>query len=494
MSDASIPLRRSTPRKGAFRLLGDDRLARLAAEGNEHAFAAIYERHHQGLYRYCQSILRNQEDARDALQNTMIKVLGALPGENRSIALKPWLYRVARNEAISLIRRRGNDSSLDRVAEVADPQAADAAARERLRALIADLAELPERQRSALVMRELSGLSYQEIAVALENSPAAAKQSVYEAREALHQLAEGREMQCDAARHSISADDGRILRGRKLRAHLRSCKECKTFERAMRTRKADFATLAPPLPAAAAAALLDGVLGGGGGGGTGGGLLGVITGTAGKSAVGSAAVKATTAAVTVAVGVGAYEVAERSGSSAAGADGASGNGVAKLAAAANGSGHARDRDVSGGGDAGAASKPAGNAANGSGDAGDGSSSGGDGQSHHPAATVDPSSPGAPAIPGTPQADHGGGPPGGIPPGLGDAPPPGQAGSPPGLDGGAPPGHGGTPPGLGGGPPPGQATPPGLGGNPPGIGGDPPTGQRATPPGEGAPSGQGKKDS
>jgi Sigma-70 region 2 len=50
--------------------LGDERLDRLAARGSQRAFAAVYERHHQMLYRYCRSILRDDADAQDALQST----------------------------------------------------------------------------------------------------------------------------------------------------------------------------------------------------------------------------------------------------------------------------------------------------------------------------------------------------------------------------------------------------------------------------------------
>ena len=90
------------------------------------------------------------------------------PGEERRIALRPWLYRVAHNEAVTILRQRAGVVDSDRVP---DPTVAgadsEAEARERLRDLVADLDQLPERQRGALVMRELSGLTYAEIATAL---------------------------------------------------------------------------------------------------------------------------------------------------------------------------------------------------------------------------------------------------------------------------------------------------------------------------------------
>src|SRR5689334_7361239 len=76
----------------ALRMLSDERLARLAARGDRAAFGAVFTRYHQELYRYCMSLLRDSEDAADALQGTMLRALRALEGETREIALRPWLY------------------------------------------------------------------------------------------------------------------------------------------------------------------------------------------------------------------------------------------------------------------------------------------------------------------------------------------------------------------------------------------------------------------
>ena len=112
-------------------------------------------------------------------------------------------------------------------------------------------------------MRELNDLSYEDIGAALATSPAAAKQSVFEARTALLEVAEGREMECAATREAISAGDRRVLRGRKIRAHLRGCDRCRDFEAAIGDRRETLAALAPPLAAPAALALLHGAIGGG---------------------------------------------------------------------------------------------------------------------------------------------------------------------------------------------------------------------------------------
>jgi RNA polymerase sigma factor (sigma-70 family) len=224
-------------------------------------FEAIFERYHQPLYRFCLSIVGNAEDAREALQNTMVKALRALPGEEREIQLKPWLYRVAHNESIDLLRRRRDRVEID--AELASPGASlaeEAEVRERLRLLLADLRELPDRQRAALVMRELGGLGFDEIGEAFSTSAAVARQTVYEARLSLQQLKAGREMSCEKVRRELSAEDGRVARRRDIRAHLRDCAECRAFQEAIAERRRDLAALAP-LPAPAAAGVLHAVLG-----------------------------------------------------------------------------------------------------------------------------------------------------------------------------------------------------------------------------------------
>jgi RNA polymerase sigma factor (sigma-70 family) len=298
----------------ALRLLSDQRLARMAASGSRPAFAAIFERHHAPLHRYCHSIVGNGHDAADALQNTMLKALRALPGETREIALKPWLYRIAHNESISLLRARRPDSELEAAAGIGDAGAAPIAqSREDLRELAADLRELTESQRGALLMRELGGLEFAEVAAALQVSAAAAKQSVYEARCALQALKEGRAMDCDAVRRTLSDGDRRTLRATRMRGHLRACAGCRDFEAALRHRPGQLAMLAPPLPVGLAASILSGMLGGGGGGGgaAGGGLAAAGLGTAAQTG-GAFSLGAKAAAIamtaTVAGGAAVYVV------------------------------------------------------------------------------------------------------------------------------------------------------------------------------------------
>ena len=295
MEAAAIPSRGSGSVRARLpgRLLSDQRLASMATAGDRRAFTEIYERYHQPLYRYCRALLRHDDDARDALQNTMLKAIGALPGETRTIELKPWLYRIAHNESISILRARVPSAELDEsslgVVAGADRVAAD---RERLRGLVSDLSKLSEQQRGALVLKELGGLDFSEIATTFGVSPGAARQAVYKARLALHQLVEGRDMECDAARQTISEADGRLLAARKIRAHLRSCDPCRDFRTAIGARTKDLHALAPALAAPLAAKMLASIVGAGRDGAGAGGVGALLSGGGAKLAGGSLAVKA----------------------------------------------------------------------------------------------------------------------------------------------------------------------------------------------------------
>ncbi|MFL5886591.1 MAG: sigma-70 family RNA polymerase sigma factor [Thermoleophilaceae bacterium] len=296
----------------------------MAAQGDSRAFAVIYERYHQPIYRYCHSILHDPDDAADALQNAMIKAMRGLDGNERDIALKPWLFRIAHNEAISLVRRRRPVATLESSeGPRADSADEDASTRERLAQLVEDLRELPDRQRGALLMRELGGLGFEEIGAIFGVSASAAKQTVYEARMALHEYVEGRGMCCEDARKSLSAGDRRMLRGRKLAAHLRDCPSCREFQELMRMRRRDVAALAPPISAGASAAILKGILGfAGGHGGGGGGLVAWLTGSGAKALAGSEAAKSMLAAALVTASAGAIGVVsalEQQGATSAGA-------------------------------------------------------------------------------------------------------------------------------------------------------------------------------
>lgn len=312
MGDGALTVAGPAGRQPLMRLASDSRLTRLAAAGSTPAFSAIYERHHQEIYRYCRSILHNDEDARDALQNTMLKAMRGLEGEAREISLRPWLFRIAHNEAVTLVRRRRPETPLEAAAEL-PATATNFDARQRLRRLIDDMEQLTPRLKSALVMRELSGLGFAEIATALEMSPGGAKQAVYEARLALHEIEQGREMDCGAVREKLSAEDRRLLRSRQMRAHLKGCADCRAFIAAISSRRGQLAALAPPLSVPMAAHLLEGIFGSGSGGGGAAGLA--AGGTATGLGAGAVAKLGVAGMIALGAGAAAVEVSRTDGGS-----------------------------------------------------------------------------------------------------------------------------------------------------------------------------------
>jgi RNA polymerase sigma factor (sigma-70 family) len=299
-SQGGVPERRPFA-MAAHRLLTDERLARLAAKGDRLAFEAIFDRYHQELYRYCVSLLRNRDDAADALQSTMMRALRALDGDTRDISLRPWLYRIAHNESMTLLRQARPDRERESPVNAVQDVEARASTRARLAALLDDIRDLPDRQRGALVMRELSGLGYDDIAEALATSPAGAKQAVYDARRALYAMAEGRDIECDVIRRILSERDRRKFRGRAVRAHLRTCAECRKFKAHIDSRESKLASFTPSLPAAAAWQALHGAFAGAGASGSTG--AGFLAGVGTAASVPPAAV-----ALAVVLGAGAVDI------------------------------------------------------------------------------------------------------------------------------------------------------------------------------------------
>jgi RNA polymerase sigma factor (sigma-70 family) len=229
-----------------------------AARGDATAFGVLYRRHHQDVYSYCRLMLHDDGTARDAMRAAIARTFAAMPAEERSAGLRAWLLRAAREETMARGGRRRTAPNSGRSA--ANPFAAPPLEAGQAAEVVSDLARLPERQRTALVLRELNGLADDEIAEVLGCSPSDAMKTVFDARSALSPGADRRRPLCVEAQRALSDGDGRAPRGRRLRAHVRLCRGCADFKLAASRRAVELAALAPPLPAAAGAALLDQLL------------------------------------------------------------------------------------------------------------------------------------------------------------------------------------------------------------------------------------------
>src|SRR3954454_3415906 len=94
------------PRLPSLRFGREPVLRSRAAQGDAASFARIYERHHEALYRYCQSLLRDDQDAQDALQSTMETAFAALQRERPAGELRPWLFGIAHEQVLPIRERR----------------------------------------------------------------------------------------------------------------------------------------------------------------------------------------------------------------------------------------------------------------------------------------------------------------------------------------------------------------------------------------------------
>jgi RNA polymerase sigma factor (sigma-70 family) len=237
--------------------------------GNDRAFERLYRKHAGDVYRYALVVLRNQADAEDVTQTTFLNAYRAFEKGERPQKPQNWLIAIAHNVCRQRFRQaQRRPAEVGYEEELAESVVhEDALSAEDIRRALGHLAF---NQRSALVMRELEGRSYQEIADILEVSVSAVETLLFRARRALREQLE-ESITCQEAELAISRQlDGRLPRKDKgaLRAHLRECDECASFARSQRAHRGAFKALgAIPLPGS-----LAGLFGGGGGAAVGSGL------------------------------------------------------------------------------------------------------------------------------------------------------------------------------------------------------------------------------
>jgi RNA polymerase sigma factor (sigma-70 family) len=179
--------------RSILRTQSDERLAELAAAGSDAAFEALVARHRRALLGHCARLV-GATDAEEAVQDALLRALAALRGGDEIRRVRPWLHVIAHRVALNLHRARAARGECA-LADVGDGERADdggpAAARAQLRDVVAALGELPPRQREAIVMRELEGRSYAEIAERLDSSPGAVRQLLHRARAGVRQRVAG---------------------------------------------------------------------------------------------------------------------------------------------------------------------------------------------------------------------------------------------------------------------------------------------------------------
>ncbi len=251
-----------------LRLRSDEQLVAQFRNGDEDAFRVIHDRYRQRLFVYARQMLASRQDAEDALQDVFVRAYAGLRAGNRDLALRAWLYRVAHNRCIDELRRPPPPAPelITLVRPPIQDPIAQAEQRESLRQLIADVRRLPDQQRSALLLRELTGMSYSELAGALGISIPALKSLLVRARVSLVQSMQARDTACTEIRQELvlAHDRGRRPEAT-ARRHLRDCAPCREFRGEIRGVSRQLGALLPLGPAGMLANLLG--LGGGAGGG-----------------------------------------------------------------------------------------------------------------------------------------------------------------------------------------------------------------------------------
>ncbi|RMG36735.1 MAG: sigma-70 family RNA polymerase sigma factor [Planctomycetota bacterium] len=180
----------------------DDRaLVAQAQQGDAAAFETLVRRYYQRLYRILAVQLGNEEDARDVVQETFLRAFRHLGTFRGDCSFYSWLYRIAQNAAVDSVRRRRRrrrTRSLEDLRETAGIETSDGNptaqpshgldTEERQRMVREAIAQLPEEFRTVLVLRELDGLNYEQIAEAIGHPVGTVRSRLHRARAQLKEL------------------------------------------------------------------------------------------------------------------------------------------------------------------------------------------------------------------------------------------------------------------------------------------------------------------
>jgi RNA polymerase sigma factor (sigma-70 family) len=168
----------------------------LFRAGNEEAFRAIHDRYRARMLAYTRQMLGGSpQDPEDAVQEIFVRAYSGLRANHRELALRAWLYRIAHNRCVDELRRPYAVAleSIDSMIPAANDPVTKVEQRDSLRRLIVDVQRLPDQQRSALLMREMGGMAYADVAGALGVSVPAVKSLLVRARLGLAQANEARD-------------------------------------------------------------------------------------------------------------------------------------------------------------------------------------------------------------------------------------------------------------------------------------------------------------
>jgi RNA polymerase sigma factor (sigma-70 family) len=242
-------LRGPTP---LLRLQSDERLIALTRRGQPAAFEVLCARYQSRLLSFCRHMLGSREDAEDVLQEVFAAAFNAVLADEREINVRPWLYRIARNRSLNHLRRAsavGVDSMDVHFADHGMSTGDRAIRRESFRELLSDVHDLPETQRTALLLREIDALSYEQIAHAMETTVPSVKSLLVRARISLAEAAEARKLSCDEVRFELGqVAEGLVTLSPPARRHVRGCDRCRSFKKQLKENNHALAAILPVGP------------------------------------------------------------------------------------------------------------------------------------------------------------------------------------------------------------------------------------------------------
>jgi len=166
----------------------DNNYIRKLRNGNENAQIEFYKHYRPKLYRYCFQLLGNRHDAEDTVHETCMRIFNGVENLQSDAAFRSWVYTIARNEALKLIRRKGlivlseKDSLPD--SGCIDQQIESYDVEEIIRS---EIDTLKPEYREIILLREYHQLSYEEISVVLNTSVSLVKTRLFRARKHLHE-------------------------------------------------------------------------------------------------------------------------------------------------------------------------------------------------------------------------------------------------------------------------------------------------------------------
>src|SRR3954463_1996053 len=235
---------------GLLRLRSGEQLLAPFRSGPHEALRGLNDRYRPRLVAYVRQMLSasSRQDAEDVLQDVFVRAYGALRNDNREMNVRAWLYRVAHNRCIDHLRRPVPPAA--ELLEVSQKPLHDpveeAQRRDDLRQLVHDVGNLPEQQRSALLMREMDGMTYADLAAALDVTVPAVKSLLVRARVGLVEAAEARDADCtDIRADLLRAYDRGVKASGRARKHMRSCDGCREYRTSLRGMRRSFAALSP---------------------------------------------------------------------------------------------------------------------------------------------------------------------------------------------------------------------------------------------------------